>query len=171
MTINKSRGQFYLSHVRIFLSKLVFCRGQLYVVVSRVTNRSDSEFHKCDKDTNSSSNTQNVEYKEVFSNVWKILLSLCTFLVDNFTCFCVIIFFNVFSLICFNDHHFYYVVKMLHVYLLINMWCYINIISIIFLIYFTHHACRYPSTFTMENDMCHIFLICVYKNFHTFWVV
>ncbi|KAL3651503.1 hypothetical protein CASFOL_004505 [Castilleja foliolosa] len=68
MTINKSQGQ-SLSNVGLFLQKPVFSHGQLYVAVSRVTNRKGLRILVCDQDNAALNMTDNVVYKEVFSNV------------------------------------------------------------------------------------------------------
>ena len=51
MTINKSQGQ-SLSFVGLYLEKPVFCHGQLYVAVSRVTNKQGLKIPIHDKDKN-----------------------------------------------------------------------------------------------------------------------
>jgi ATP-dependent DNA helicase PIF1 len=68
MTINKSQGQ-SLSHVGLYLKKPVFSHGQLYVAVSRVTNRSGLKILCCDRDGEPSNSTTNVVFKEVFQNL------------------------------------------------------------------------------------------------------
>ncbi|CAH9080016.1 unnamed protein product [Cuscuta epithymum] len=68
MTINKSQGQ-SLSHVGLFLKNPVFCHGQLYVAVSRVTRREGLKILICNPDGASSNSTLNVVYPEVFQNV------------------------------------------------------------------------------------------------------
>ncbi|XP_020985767.1 LOW QUALITY PROTEIN: uncharacterized protein LOC107461290 [Arachis duranensis] len=70
MTINKSQGQ-SLSRVGLLLKKPVFCHGQLYVAISRVTSRSGLKIvvahdHKEDECVD---DTHIVVYKEVFRNV------------------------------------------------------------------------------------------------------
>ncbi|GJT30357.1 ATP-dependent DNA helicase PIF1-like protein [Tanacetum coccineum] len=64
MTINKTQGQ-TLSKVGLYLKKLVFFHGQLYVVVSRVTNKKGLKVLCCDNDENYTNKTTNVVYKEV----------------------------------------------------------------------------------------------------------
>ncbi|KAL3623641.1 hypothetical protein CASFOL_032457 [Castilleja foliolosa] len=68
MTINKSQGQ-SLSNVGLFLKNPVFSHGQLYVAVSRVTNRKGLRILVCDDDESMLNKTNNVVYKEVFSNI------------------------------------------------------------------------------------------------------
>ncbi|KAL3625913.1 hypothetical protein CASFOL_030442 [Castilleja foliolosa] len=68
MTINKSQGQ-SLNNVGLCLQKSVFSHGQLYVAVSRVTNRNGLKILLCDEDNTTSKMTDNVVYKEVFSNI------------------------------------------------------------------------------------------------------
>lgn len=68
MTINKSQGQ-SLSNVGVFLKKPVFSHGQLYVAISRVTNRSGLKILCCDENGLLTNKTSNVVYKEVFQNL------------------------------------------------------------------------------------------------------
>ncbi|KAH0778727.1 hypothetical protein KY290_005154 [Solanum tuberosum] len=59
MTINKSQGQ-SLSHVGLFLKKPVFTHGQLYVALSRVTNRKGLKILTYDEDGQISNEATNV---------------------------------------------------------------------------------------------------------------
>ncbi|XP_019240815.1 PREDICTED: uncharacterized protein LOC109220798 [Nicotiana attenuata] len=68
MTINKSQGQ-SLSHVGLYLKKPVFTHGQLYVALSRVTNRKGLKILVYDEDGQISNEAINVVYKEVFRNL------------------------------------------------------------------------------------------------------
>ncbi|XP_025669993.1 uncharacterized protein [Arachis hypogaea] len=67
MTINKSQGQ-SLSKVGLILKKPVFTHGQLYVAVSRVTNKKGLKILLC-HDDDRVRETDNVVYKEVFRNL------------------------------------------------------------------------------------------------------
>lgn len=73
MTINKGQGQ-SLSHVALYLPKLVFSHGQFYVAISRVTNKRGLKILICDKDRGNSNITNNVVYKEVFQNIYLLLI-------------------------------------------------------------------------------------------------
>lgn len=68
MSINKSQGQSF-SNVGVFLKKPVFSHGQLYVAVSRITNRSGLKIMVCGKYSDENSTTRNVVFREVFRNV------------------------------------------------------------------------------------------------------
>ena len=68
MTINKSQGQI-LDTVRIYLPKLVFTHGQLYVALSRVTSRHGLKILIHDKDGKMTNQTRNVVYREIFNNI------------------------------------------------------------------------------------------------------
>ncbi|XP_071729153.1 uncharacterized protein [Rutidosis leptorrhynchoides] len=68
MTINKSQGQ-SLSNVGLYLRKLVFTHGQLYVAVSRVTTKKGLKVIILDEDGKDSTTTKNVVYKEVLRRI------------------------------------------------------------------------------------------------------
>jgi len=68
MTIKKSQGQ-TLPKVRLYLPRLVFTHGQLYVAISRVTTKKGLKILILDEDGKVSNTTTNVVYKEIFENL------------------------------------------------------------------------------------------------------
>ncbi|XP_058726273.1 uncharacterized protein LOC131597578 [Vicia villosa] len=68
MTINKSQGQ-SLDTVGLYLPTPVFSHGQLYVAISRVTNKNGLKILIHDNDNVPLSTTTNVVYKEVFQSL------------------------------------------------------------------------------------------------------
>src|SRR5438105_2089438 len=64
MTINKSQGQ-TLSNVGLYLKKKVFTHGQLYVAISRVTEKKGLKILIENDDGSCGSITENIVYKEV----------------------------------------------------------------------------------------------------------
>ena len=69
MTINKSQGQ-SLSYVGLYLQNPVFTHGQLYVAISRVTNKKGLKILIHDKHHKPLSHTINIVYKEIFQNLY-----------------------------------------------------------------------------------------------------
>jgi len=68
MTINKSQGQ-SLEKVGLYLTKLVFSHGKLYVALSRVTSKTCLKILILDKEGKIKKQTTNVVFKEVFKNI------------------------------------------------------------------------------------------------------
>jgi len=73
MSINKSQGQ-TLSSVGLFLPRLVFTYGQLYVAASRVKTRGGLKNLITDDCGQLYSSTTNVVYQEVFRKIGLIYL-------------------------------------------------------------------------------------------------
>ena len=68
MTINKSQGQ-SLNRVGLFLPQPVFTHGQLYVAISRVTNRNGFKILIVNDKNRTQFLAKNIVYKEIFSNL------------------------------------------------------------------------------------------------------
>ena len=68
MTINKSQGQ-SLTKVGIYLPRLVFTHGQLYVAISRVRTKKGLRILILDEDGYVTNKTKNVVYSEFFGNI------------------------------------------------------------------------------------------------------
>ncbi|MED6181686.1 hypothetical protein PIB30_118835 [Stylosanthes scabra] len=68
MTINKSQGQ-SLRQVGLVLKQPVFTHGQLYVALSRVTNKEGLKIVFDHEDSHNSTVTSNIVYQEVFRNM------------------------------------------------------------------------------------------------------
>jgi ATP-dependent exoDNAse (exonuclease V) alpha subunit len=68
MTIDKSQGQ-TLAKVGVYLRKPVFTHGQLYVAVSRVTNKSVLKLLIENSDGTCATTTTNILYKEILEMV------------------------------------------------------------------------------------------------------
>ena len=58
-----------MKRVGLFLHKPVFCHGQLYVAISRVTSRNGLRVLIAKKDYNDHFHTKNIVYKEIFGNL------------------------------------------------------------------------------------------------------
>lgn len=68
MTVNKSQGQ-SLDTVRLYLPRPVFCHGQLYVAISRVTSPEGLHIMIIGDDGCTKNMTKNVVFEEVFYNI------------------------------------------------------------------------------------------------------
>ena len=69
MTINKSQGK-SLSHVGVYLPIHVFCHGQLYVAISRVTTKDGLKILVCSEEDSNINLTKNIVYREGFQEIY-----------------------------------------------------------------------------------------------------
>ncbi|KAF8666384.1 hypothetical protein HU200_053487 [Digitaria exilis] len=69
MTIIKSHGQ-TLTNVGIYLKKRVFTHGQLYVAISRVSNRKGLKILIENPDGSCEDTTTNIVYKDILHMVY-----------------------------------------------------------------------------------------------------
>ncbi|KAL8503031.1 hypothetical protein ACS0TY_021957 [Phlomoides rotata] len=68
MSINKCQGQPF-SHIELILKKSMFSYGQMYVAISKITNRSGLKILLCNSDNDNCNKTKNVLFREIFRNI------------------------------------------------------------------------------------------------------
>jgi hypothetical protein len=65
---NQQESRAVTKNVGLYLPKQVFCHGQLYVALSRVTNKNGLKVLTCEDEDSDSNMTKNIVYKEIFLN-------------------------------------------------------------------------------------------------------